>query len=664
MSDDLLDDLDAEHAEMRRRALKSSDSLPPEHRRQAWVQGLGDPDWRVRREAIDAVVAHVSGDPQTIDALVDAALQGENVGLRNAALEALGRLGQQASAALRERLRATIGGERKFLIEALGDSADPQAVPDLVGLCDDPDPNVAAAAVDALARIGGAEAERALCARLTSSQPFLRMAALDALVRLGTRLPWEALAPVLEDRFARRVAVPLLGRSGAAEAVEPVVRMLEGASSHVAAQAIVALHELAQELGPEPLRAQLTEVARATVRGQLRHGDRRTRRAAMTLAFVGHDVEALDDAIAAAAEEALPPLAVDALRDWGPDAVAPLLDVAARSGGAAKALALELAAELGREAGPRPALHAALVDALGGSSAEVVAVALRGLVWHAREADAPRLLILANHPSDEVRAAALRTVDALAARAPETVARVAFGLPVEQLGPALPRVLARLGGEAALERIRVALASGDAALRRACVEALAELPGEAPVDLISLSLTDEDASVREAAARALGRAGVGTDAVLHALNAEGEAPEVRVALVRALSRSPSSEVDAALASQLESADAPVVVAALEGLVTRRSRDLPRHVRRALQHGDPEVVAGALQALDALPTPEARRIAEALLVGHEAGRVRARAARALTRFEDALEVLESRLPQEPDETVRDAIRAALAQVRGG
>ncbi len=664
MSDDLLDDLEAENAETRRRALRSSDSLPPKYRRQAWVLGLGDGDWRVRREAIDAVVTHASGDPQMIDTLIDAALQGENVGLRNAALETLGRLGRQATAALRQRLAATTGGERKFLIEALGDTGDPEAVEDLVGLCDDPDPNVAAAAVDALARIGGDAAEGVLRARLISPQPFLRMAALDALVRLGARLPWAELAPILEDRFARRVAVPLLGRSGAMEAVAPLARMLEDASPHVTAQAVVALHELTVAVGAEPVRAQFTDERRAAIREQLRDGDRTTRRAAMVLALVGRDGEALDEAVAAAAEEALPPLAVEAIRQWGSEAVAPLLGVASRTSGTAKALALELAAELERGHAGASDVHPVLLGALDGSPPVVMAAALRGLVWHALPADMARILPLTTYPGEEVRAAALQVITTLGERAPDVVVRIAEGLPVEQLGPALPRLLARLGGPRSLETLRAALASGDAALRRACVDALGEFEGQASLDLIVLSLTDEDPSVRETAAAVLGRTGAGKEALLHALKAEGEDPEVRVALVRALSGVSGPEVEAALVQQLEDEAPRVVVAALEELVARRSPDLARHVRRALEHGDAEVVTGALHALDVLPSREGRRVAETLLARHKVWRVRAHAARVLAAFEGVAGVLQTRLQHESNETVREAIREALAQVRGG
>ncbi len=663
MSDEVLDDLAAEDTERRRRAVQRSDSLPPERRRRAWLSGLGDLDWRVRREAIDAVASHAGGDAETIEALIDALLQGDNVGLRNAALEALGRLGRDASEALRRRLRRTQGGERKFLIEALGDAGAPEAVAELVALCSDADPNIAAASVDALARLGGAEAEQALRDRLKNSEPFLRMAALDGLVRLGARLAWSELAPLLDDPFARRVAVPLLGRSGAAEAVGPLARLLESASPHVSAQATRALYELASSLGLSVVETPLTAQRLVALRTHLREGDRATRRAALALALAGRDVEALGDVLAVAGEDTLPPLAVEALRRWGNAAIAPLLEVESRVAGPARALALELAAELGRDQAPDPTLRASLLRALAAPAPRVVAAAVRGLAWHARGEDLPRILGLANDERDAVRGAAREALDLLGERHPDALVQAVSHIPRAALGGVLPRVLARAGAAATLDELRTAFASGDAEQRAACLEALGELGGDAPVDLIALSLTDEDPWVRMAAATVLGRLGQGTDALLRALRAGDEDPEVRAAIVRSLGSVEGPEIDDALRGCLDD-DAPlVVVSALHGLLARRHPAASVSLREVLRHGDEGVVGRTFRAIGTLPEEEAKAVAEALL-DHENWSVRAHAARLLAGYGGAEATLVARLGAEEDERVRDAIRAALPKVRGG
>ena len=211
--DDVFEELESTNAEARRRAVRSGDSLPPEPRRRVLVHGMGDPDWRVRREAIETVVKTIDADPTLIEELIDALVQGENVGLRNAALEALARLGDVAAKPLSQRLAVLDGGGRKFILEALGQSESASAVDEIAQFVQDQDPNIAAAAVDALARIGGPIAETHLRALLASDDLYQRLAALDGLVRAGARLAWADLEPAIADRFTRRAAVPLLGRS-------------------------------------------------------------------------------------------------------------------------------------------------------------------------------------------------------------------------------------------------------------------------------------------------------------------------------------------------------------------------------------------------------------------------------------------------------------------
>ncbi|HJK93804.1 MAG TPA: HEAT repeat domain-containing protein, partial [Polyangiaceae bacterium LLY-WYZ-15_(1-7)] len=79
----------------RRRVRELAGARLDDERRDALLEGLADPDWRVRAEAVQSVIrcAPEERDP-LLPRLVDALAQGENVGLRNAALEALGRLGR------------------------------------------------------------------------------------------------------------------------------------------------------------------------------------------------------------------------------------------------------------------------------------------------------------------------------------------------------------------------------------------------------------------------------------------------------------------------------------------------------------------------------------------------------------------------------------------
>src|SRR5690606_28988411 len=247
--------------------------------------GLGDEDWRVRKESASVAAERVDWGAGLFDMLVDAIVQGENVGLRNAAVEALGRIGAPAVRPLLAALPRIPDGAKKFVFEALGDLGELDAVPVLVHAVENAEPNTAAAALDALSRIGGPEAERALRRRLAHSDPFQRLTALEGLEKLGATVPFEELAPLLGDRLVRRGVISLLGRSGSEKAIEPLVSALLDRSPSVlsaALHALLVLSEETDELRLECKRrlAQLDETTRARLRDALVEGDLKTRQAA------------------------------------------------------------------------------------------------------------------------------------------------------------------------------------------------------------------------------------------------------------------------------------------------------------------------------------------------------------------------------------------------
>ena len=82
-------------------------------------------------------------------------------------------------------------------------------IDNLEGLIRGSDTNAAAAAVEALVRIGGARAEALLRERLSAPDLFLRVSIVEGLTRLGTRVPWEELKPAVEDAIVRRISAEL-----------------------------------------------------------------------------------------------------------------------------------------------------------------------------------------------------------------------------------------------------------------------------------------------------------------------------------------------------------------------------------------------------------------------------------------------------------------------
>ncbi len=642
--------------------------------------GLGDVDWRVRKEAVRVTTA-VASVVRVVPAMVAAIVQGENVGLRNAALEVLGHVGASATPDLLEALPKVPPGARKFLIGALGDAGDLAAVPPLVREAEGADPNNAAAAIDALARLGGPDAERALRRRLGSEDPFQRMAALDGLHRLRAVVPWEELEPILDDRLVRRLVLSVLGRCGREAAIAPLIEALGDRSPSAVAVSVVSLVHLyddsdrlaevvrqhAIELGAQP---------RAALRQLVAEGDLPTRQAAAHVLLLAQDVPALPSVVALAAESALPPAALSALTMWGLGAVRPLLAIQARASGAARGTALELAADLAADgAGAERAdealvaeVRAAILMGLDSRDPVVARAGARSLTWWARPEDVGTLVDLASRSSGELAHACGAALEALASTAPSEVAAALSTVALDgPAGAALAGVVARLQVPGAFEQLQAGLSAREPEVRRAAVNGLAVLGGQRASELIGYALTDEVLDVRTTAARALGQLrdekgrSLGAEGLLLALDADS--PAVQAAAARALGSLGEGRAIEPLRELVRRGEAGVSVAAMEALRALQDPTFDDLLVEALGHPDDEVVK---QALHAICDARGPRTVARLAVGleHPAWHVRGLSARLLGDIgtPDAMAVLEERRTREHDPMVAGAIARSLEMRR--
>src|SRR5512147_1587440 len=141
------------------------ENVDPEERREAAVdlsragrgavplllRALGDTDWRVRKTAVEGLVAF--GGADVTAGLVHRLSAEDNAGARNSAIEALVLLGSASVEPLLPLLAVHDPDVRKFAVDVLGDIRDSRVVPDLVARLGDPDENVRVAAAEALGKI-------------------------------------------------------------------------------------------------------------------------------------------------------------------------------------------------------------------------------------------------------------------------------------------------------------------------------------------------------------------------------------------------------------------------------------------------------------------------------------------------------------------------------
>lgn len=665
---DLEESLASEDAEARRRGVAMLAQQNPDQRAQLLVTALGDVDWRVRKEAV-RVAAEVGEGWGLLPDLVDALCQGDNVGLRNAALEVLERLGPRAANALLVALPRVPDGARKFLVAALG-SAGSAGVDKLAKISWDEDPNTAQAAIESLARIGGSRAEEALRAHLASGLPVQRLAAVEGLERLGANVSVEALQPLLDDRIMRRLALGLLAYSEDPAAAEVLVGALSDTSSATAGEAIAALGrllarggvahektaELARGLGPSERRAART-IAQSGADDAVV--------GAVWLSMLARDPEAAGLAAEMVADDRLPPDALHAIRHWGADAIEPFVAVQPELPERARAAALAVTIDLtslddGRDA--HPGVLAAARRSLADPHARLASAAAQGVAQLGDGTDAAALVEVVRR-NEGARSAAGRALEALAARAPDEVTAALEGVSLDgAVGAALLPAVAQCGGERAFDLLSEALNAADPRARRAALLQLPRLGGPSAVELAGFALADEDIDVQAAAVTVLGRLaaeGEGVEQLRLALRASAE--PVAAGAARALGQLGDTEAAPTLRELVKEARPGVAVAALEALRTLGDDALDELLVESLGQDDVELVKESLRAI--AQSSFGRRGARiALALEHSAWDVRQLAARLLGQIggEDERAALEARAEHEEDAGVREALRGALSE----
>jgi HEAT repeat protein len=651
------------------------------------LRALADDDWRVRKEGT-LVAASLERREEVVAVLVAAMEDVVNIGLRNAAVEALVAIGPDAVGATLEAFGRLDADARKLAVEVLGGVADARGTAALARLLSDEDPNVRVTAAEALgnASLAGEESRTlaitALLSESGGSDPFLRIAVFDSLGRLDARVPWAVFEPYVNDPILRRYAI-----AAAARAPEPAaIRALAGAtgdpSPTIAREAIVALGELVAGGATDPdvldrARVELaaSDAGHDTIRRTARDvEDTRARGCALLvlgllrrLADVPLLVEALgDDDVAERAGMAIDRFGVEALE--------PLQAAARESKASVRAASLDRLASL--EGAPVSTVRKALRRGLVDTSIEVVVAAVEALGPLGEARDLRKIAAWVWHADARVAAAATNAASELAARH-VTAARALLRAPRPRHDP-LVLACILLGAIASTQPLRDddiqvlqrALAHDDAHVRRAAVDALAQGGGDAAADAVVFALADEAHDVRISAVRALGR--LGRAEPLAGVVGSTSDPVVTATALRALSEADPERALAAARPLLSHADAAIACAAVEAighLATRRSSNRPPvHVVAAcedslfaaLDHPNGEVVKLSLSLVAAQPGPRAlARVGSCL--DHPSWEVRRVAAELLGQDPSAgaRDLLRAGYERERDPIVREAIVSATS-----
>ena len=683
----------SEDPESRRRAVEFlRDTLRDPHDEELALEGdaptryllraLGDSDWRVRKQAIE-VARSLAPSQELLRCLILALEPGDNVGLRNAAVEALGAFAESAVQALAEKAPSLDADGKKLVAEALARTQLPSALDVLRPLLVDDDPNVRAAALDAIATVGGTAASEAfeiLAGFLKRPEeiPFVRLSALDGINRLGSLLPWSSIEGMLQDPVLERSAFAAAGRSGHPEALPALLSAFSRARGGGVAVVLAALVEYARTSAQNPLLVRAEPPSPAVVSRLLelatsRNDDLSSRKAALIVAgALGIDqiapiaAEALSDVrLLAEADESLSLL--------GSRAVPALLGRAAKADPDTRAACIEIVTGLA-DANAAPQAVAQILTWMAAGPPVVVRAGLGAItILGDVSCFATVSAWLAN---EEAQSAAETALAALAQRYPDSARSLARAAKAEgaeaHAAAVIQTVLPAPVRDSIADDVAylsLLMSNSDKAVRRAALAGLGNAGSELGAHAAAFALTDEEPDVRYAAVLALSRLR-SPDGVLSGLGKllelveKSDDEELVAAALGALAEAGDARVLTVLRPLVRNASPMVAVAAIEALArvpdTRRIEALIE----GLSHTEAEVVKASMLALGDTIDPRVLAHFGACL-DHDAWDVRRLSADMLSRMggDSANAFLRARLATEDNPLVQEAISRALETGNG-
>jgi HEAT repeat protein len=689
----IVHDLQASDEEVRRLAVERVNALPAAEAIGHLIECLGDSSWRVRKTAIERLVAR--GETADVaNALVSALGDGENPGRRNAAVDALIHFGDKAVAALLAERTSYDVDVRKLVVDALAGISDPSAREPLQEMLDDPDPNVRASAADALGGIGGEGVAEALIRKAADGDEdqLVRFSAIHALNVLEHPIRASDLGSVLSDPILGHAGLSLLGRAdNDEEGVSVLLKALGSGSRSSRESAIRSLLRTVGEIGPEQndsLAARIraaalaSDLVVASAVDRLPEADLSTKMTLMQFLGIVATADAVIPILLAGRDEALSESARQILESLG-EAAEEIIDAGwSELDADARRDACVLFGEATGE-GSAARLLASLEDPLGDvRSAAARSIGRRGL----EQGLSPLVVRLAatagedDFEAEEELAAIIEGLISLAAPGPRTgtgpTARAIELLTAcldgstESVRLAVATVIGRIGRSEDARIVSFLMRDESSSVRRASIEALARLEPGTAAEPLRLALADESPRVRIAAARALG-ASENIEVVddLRRL-ADDEDWGVRAAAVRSVVyRFSQSIADQSRDEMLQVIDTaladapPVALAAVEALCEVGGPAASR-ASGILDRPEPELVRAAIRCVGLHSDSEGM---EALLplIGHSDWSVRAEAIQKVAdrrQIKGVPEILR-RLDVEQDDFVRDVILSALKLLEG-
>jgi HEAT repeat protein len=213
------------------------------------LEGLRESDWWARREAIAALVSCPEQEYRTF--LEEGIRNHEDADIRNASIEVFRALGARAIPALVSLSKDPDPEVRLFTANILCEIPDESALPILAALIKDPDTNVRAASAEAMGKIGDGDC-LAMLKKALEDETWVAMAAIMAMGDIGGDEALGILYKCLEHEDYREIAITALEKAGKRDSIRCLTPYFDYADlSGPVLKAIVKIAER-EHLRPHP----------------------------------------------------------------------------------------------------------------------------------------------------------------------------------------------------------------------------------------------------------------------------------------------------------------------------------------------------------------------------------------------------------------------------
>jgi HEAT repeat protein len=625
---------------------------------------LGDVSWRVRKQSIDLFLS-MPVSRELVSEIIELLHAEENAGLRNAAVETLTRIGRDAVPMLLSQARCPDHDVRKFIIDILGNIADPEAIPMLIRSLEDDDSNVRAAAAENLGKLKTAEAVPALLKAMQHPDLLLQFTILDALSRIAAPVSLSALLPYKNEKLLRKALIDCLGKAGDATAISELVAALTDSMRNVREAAVLALVG-SYERHPEQVKEHLSGCekgpAAAVVSSYLddEFNDSLKRASIRILGWLGA-ADVVEPLLRLLEYESLQQEALAALVDIGCANCQALIGTWPAVDGPQRAYLAYVLGESGCSEG-----LSLLQQGLHDVDQQIVRMSAYALGKIGATQMLPDLVACLQSHSNEVQEAASQALVALGQKSPdETFAALqpllAHSDPVQRMFAVM--VLRELDNPAVLDALSLAIKDSAVEVRRAAVKVFERYDVGEHISTLLLSLTDEDAEVRRAVIEILGNCNDedALDGLQLAL--QDDDAWVRSSAVRGLARIAGESCIPLVEQTLTDPVGLVSIAALETLADLAGANACPQMIAALDHADEEVVTAAMNLLTHYGAGSWINAHGERLINHPFWVVRAQIARSAVEVlgTSSRALLEGRLAVETEEVVRQQLTELLAEL---